>query len=229
MLCSLFSIFDPVCSILFFSGHFKWFMVLLFMLFVNWNYNLTFSGFMLFINILFNLIKDLLKLSFENRYKGVSIMIISIFMMLLIVGEFGMSPYVFTSSSHLAFNLSMSLPMWMGGFIYMFTLNWKSAISHFVPLGCPFILIPFLVVVETLSNFIRPFSLSIRLMSNIMAGHIIVVLLSSIISLLFGNILFLILIVLQSMLLMFEVGVALVQSYVFMSLVSLYWKENLMD
>ena len=43
--------------------------------------------------------------------------------------------------------------------------------SLFVPKGVPFVLLLLLVPIEIISYFIRPFSLSIRLFANMMAGH----------------------------------------------------------
>ena len=43
--------------------------------------------------------------------------------------------------------------------------------SFFVPPGAPKVLIPFLIVIEVISYFVRPVSLSVRLFANMLAGH----------------------------------------------------------
>ena len=43
--------------------------------------------------------------------------------------------------------------------------------SFFVPSGAPKALIPFLVIIEVISYFVRPVSLSVRLFANMLAGH----------------------------------------------------------
>ena len=43
--------------------------------------------------------------------------------------------------------------------------------SFFVPQGAPKVLIPFLIVIEVISYFVRPVSLSVRLFANMLAGH----------------------------------------------------------
>ena len=43
--------------------------------------------------------------------------------------------------------------------------------SFFVPAGAPKVLIPFLIVIEVISYFVRPVSLSVRLFANMLAGH----------------------------------------------------------
>jgi len=44
-------------------------------------------------------------------------------------------------------------------------------LSFFVPKGVPFVLLLLLVPIEIISYFVRPFSLSIRLFANMLAGH----------------------------------------------------------
>jgi F-type H+-transporting ATPase subunit a len=93
-----------------------------------------------------------------------------------------------------------------------------------VPQGTPGILIPFIVCIETIRNVIRPGTLAVRLTANIIAGHLLITLLgntgpsisSSLISLL---------IITQILLLTLESAVAIIQSYVFAVLSTLYSRE----
>nr|QIN90100.1 ATP synthase F0 subunit 6 [Columbicola passerinae] len=150
------------------------------------------------------------------------IFLVSLFVFLFFINETGMIPFVFTSSSHLVFNLSLSIPMWMSGVLL---LSLKSFLSHLLPQGSPMVLSPFLVFVELISLLVRPISLGVRLMSNIMAGHMVLCLIQSMCGdLLSGQSLFSI--VLSSMFLMFEVAVALVQAFVFVNLTYMYLKES---
>lgn len=93
-----------------------------------------------------------------------------------------------------------------------------------MPQGTPGILIPFMVCIETIRNIIRPGTLAVRLMANIVAGHLLITLL--------GNtgphiryFLWLILIV-QIILIFLESAVAFIQSYVFAVLRTLYSRET---
>merc|ERR1712030_71356 len=93
-----------------------------------------------------------------------------------------------------------------------------------VPTGTPRFLMPLIVVIETVRNIIRPTTLSIRLAANMVAGHLLLTLLGSQgpnISLIMIRILLVRLI----LLLMLEVAVACIQSYVFTILSSLYLNE----
>jgi F-type H+-transporting ATPase subunit a len=96
--------------------------------------------------------------------------------------------------------------------------------AHLVPQGTPPILIPFIVVIESIRNIIRPGTLAVRLAANIIAGHLLITLL--------GNtgtslrlILINILIITQLLLLILERAVAIIQSYVFAVLRTLYSRE----
>jgi F-type H+-transporting ATPase subunit a len=95
-----------------------------------------------------------------------------------------------------------------------------------VPQGTPFILIPFIVLIERIRNIIRPGTLAIRLSANIIAGHLLLTLLGNT-----GNnlstLLVSFLIFAQLLLLSLESAVAIIQSYVFTILRTLYSREIL--
>jgi F-type H+-transporting ATPase subunit a len=97
-------------------------------------------------------------------------------------------------------------------------------LAHLVPQGTPYVLIPFIVIIETIRNIIRPGTLAVRLSANIIAGHLLLTLLGNT-----GNSLstFLIslLIVVQLLLLILESAVTIIQSYVFTILRTLYSRE----
>jgi len=83
---------------------------------------------------------------------------------------------------------------------------------------------PVIVVIETVRNIIRPATLAIRLAANIVAGHLLLTLLGSqgpFLGILSLALLFVGLI----LLLLLEVAVACIQSYVFTILRSLYLGE----
>ncbi|VEN36541.1 unnamed protein product, partial [Callosobruchus maculatus] len=95
---------------------------------------------------------------------------------------------------------------------------------HLVPQGTPNLLIPFIVLIESISNIIRPGTLSIRLSANIIAGHLLITLLGRTgpsLSLFIINIL----IITQILLLILETAVSIIQSYVFVVLRTLYSRE----
>jgi len=72
------------------------------------------------------------------------------------------------------FTLSISLIIWSLIILFLLVLNFKSFIAHLVPLGTPGVLTSFIVLVELVRNLIRPITLSVRLMANIVAGHLLI-------------------------------------------------------
>ena len=93
-----------------------------------------------------------------------------------------------------------------------------------MPLGTPYALIPFMVVIELIRSLIRPGTLAVRLAANIVAGHLLLTLLGS----LAPQVNLIILIALLSglvLLITLECAVALIQSYVFSILITLYIEE----
>lgn len=97
-------------------------------------------------------------------------------------------------------------------------------LSHLVPSGTPLLLIHFIVLIELVRNLIRPLTLCVRLIANITAGHLILTLISSLIPKL--NLILILIVYLPILMLIFlEIGVSLIQSYVYTILDSLYSSE----
>jgi F-type H+-transporting ATPase subunit a len=96
----------------------------------------------------------------------------------------------------------------------------------FVPEGVPKPLLPFVVPIEIISYFIRPFSLSIRLFANMMAGHMMLKVIAGFVimlGLLAGWLPLMALVAIYAL----EVLVAVLQAYVFALLTSLYLNDAL--
>jgi len=131
---------------------------------------------------------------------------------------------VFTRRRHISFTLTLALPLWLGRMVLSIIYQYNRLLAHLVPVGTPRFLIPVIVIIETVRNVIRPLTLSIRLAANIVAGHLLLTLLGS-----QGPLLRLfnlsLLIIGLFLLLLLEVAVACIQSYVFTILSSLYLNE----
>nr|YP_010500024.1 ATP synthase F0 subunit 6 [Adiscus speciosus]UWV18188.1 ATP synthase F0 subunit 6 [Adiscus speciosus] len=160
----------------------------------------------------------------NKKSQGSTLILISLFSMILFNNFMGLFPYIFTSSSHMVMTLSLSLPLWISFMIYGWINNTVHMLAHLVPSGTPGILMPFMVCIETISNIIRPGTLAIRLSANMIAGHLLMTLLGNT-----GNSLMVLminlLILVQIALLMLEFAVAVIQSYVFAILTTLYSSE----
>jgi F-type H+-transporting ATPase subunit a len=86
------------------------------------------------------------------------------------------------------------------------------------------VLIPFIVLIETIRNIIRPGTLAVRLIANMTAGHLLITLLGNQTAAA-NNLILIILIFVQILLLTLERAVAIIQSYVFSVLSTLYTRE----
>ena len=99
-----------------------------------------------------------------------------------------------------------------------------SFLAHLVPLGTPYILIPFIVLIEFVRNIIRPITLSVRLAANLVAGHLLITLIRSpAVFISYGSLVFLIRALF--ILIILESAVAFIQAYVFRMLRTLYLRE----
>lgn len=149
---------------------------------------------------------------------------VTLFIYIAITNFLGLFPYVFTTSSHLVFTISLALPLWTGYTLIGWYKNPRRLLAHLVPLGTPLPLIPFIVIIELIRNIIRPLTLSVRLAANIIAGHLLMTLLGSM--LLKTAPMFVTIILIGLVLLaVLETAVALIQAYVFSALRTLYVDE----
>nr|YP_009947898.1 ATP synthase F0 subunit 6 [Aclees cribratus]QOH97066.1 ATP synthase F0 subunit 6 [Aclees cribratus] len=222
MMANLFSTFEPT-TYTYFS--LNWTSSMILFLIIPPMYWLIPSRMnMLWIKIILTLHNEFKILIKNKNYKGSTIFFTSLFTFIMLNNFLGLFPYIFTSSSHLNFTLTLSLPLWLSFFIFGWFKNTTLMFAHLVPQGAPNILLPFLVIIESISNFIRPGTLAIRLTANMIAGHLLVTLLGnsgSSLSLGLLNIL----IIVQIALLVLESAVAIIQSYVFSILSTLYSSE----
>nr|BDE56937.1 ATPase subunit 6 [Aquatica lateralis] len=159
-----------------------------------------------------------------KEMKSTTLIFISLFSLILFNNILSLFPYIFSSTSHLVLTLTLALPLWLSFMIYGWINNTIHMFAHLVPQGTPTILMPFMVCIETISNIIRPGTLAIRLTANMIAGHLLLTLMGNTgnkMSLLMLNIL----VLSQLLLLMLELAVAIIQSYVFSILSTLYSSE----
>lgn len=222
MITNLFSVFDPSAI---FGLSLNWIRTFLGLLIIPSAYWLIPSRYNIFWNsILLTLHKEFKTLLGPSGHNGSTFIFISLFSLILFNNFIGLFPYIFTRTSHLTLTLSLALPLWLSFIIYGWINHTQHIFAHLVPQGTPAILIPFIVCIETIRNIIRPGTLAVRLTANIIAGHLLLTLL--------GNtgpsisyILVTFLLIGQIALLVLESAVAIIQSYVFAVLRTLYSRE----
>nr|VFU78634.1 ATP synthase 6 [Bragasellus peltatus] len=221
MMTNLFSIFDPSSS---WGLSLNWLssMLWLFMFFPI--FYLFQSRLISLWNLLTSYLYKEVSILLPNKNRHFMIIFMSLFIFIMMNNLLGLLPQIFTASSHLSFTLTLALPLWLSYYLYGWVNKFKDMMAHLVPNSTPVILIPFMVVIESVSSIIRPMTLAVRLAANMIAGHLLIALLSNYASI-FSNSMILIVVSSQMLLLILETAVAVIQAYVFMVLSVLYISE----
>nr|ALO77070.1 ATP synthase F0 subunit 6 [Hybosorus sp. HYB02]ALO77315.1 ATP synthase F0 subunit 6 [Hybosorus sp. HYB01] len=221
MMTNLFSTFDPSTN---FSLSLNWLSTFLGLVFLPAAFWLIPSRAQYMWNLITTALHKEFKLLLGEKIKGSTLIFISLFTMIMFNNFLGLFPYIFTSTSHLALTLTLALPLWLSFMIYGWINHTMHMFTHLVPQGTPPVLMPFMVCIETISNIIRPGTLAVRLAANMIAGHLLLTLLGNtgpMLSILMLNAL----LITQLLLLVLESAVAIIQSYVFAILSTLYSSE----
>jgi F-type H+-transporting ATPase subunit a len=151
--------------------------------------------------------------------------VFSLFMFILFGNFLGMVPYGFTFTSHIIVTFAMAAVVFIGVTAIGIARHGLHFLSLFAPQGVPVWLLPLLVPIEMISYFIRPFTLSIRLFANMVAGHAMLAIFAGfVVSLgIFG----ILPLAVTSALVLLELLVAGLQAYVFAVLTCLYLRDAL--
>uniref|UniRef100_UPI003D5AC2DD ATP synthase F0 subunit 6 n=1 Tax=Pristobrycon striolatus TaxID=42536 RepID=UPI003D5AC2DD len=157
-----------------------------------------------------------------------ALILASLMIFLLSLNLLGLLPYTFTPTTQLSLNMGLAVPFWLATVIIGMRNQPTAALGHLLPEGTPVPLIPVLIIIETISLFIRPLALGVRLTANLTAGHLLIQLIATAafvllpmmttVAILTATVLFL--------LTLLEIAVAMIQAYVFVLLLSLYLQEN---
>jgi F-type H+-transporting ATPase subunit a len=153
------------------------------------------------------------------------------FTFLLFCNLQGMIPFSFTVTSHFLITLALSFSIFIGITIVGFQRHGLHFFSFLLPAGVPLPLAPFLVLLELISYCFRALSLGIRLFANMMAGHSLVKILSGFAwTMLFLNNIFYFIGDLGPLFIVLaltglELGVAILQAYVFTILICIYLND----
>ena len=97
--------------------------------------------------------------------------IFTLFIFLLFGNMLGLIPYSYTFTSQIVVTFVLAAFIFVGVTLVALIKHGMHFFSFFVPPGAPKVLIPFLIIIEVISYFVRPVSLSVRLFANMLAGH----------------------------------------------------------
>jgi len=156
-------------------------------------------------------------------------LLFAIFVIVLMSNLIGLLPFSFTPTAQLILTFTLAFICNVGIVIIGFDMHGVHFLRLFVPNGGPAWLLPLITVIELISYLLRTFSLAIRLFANMMAGHTLLHILTtftvgfvnavSIVDTLFAYVAILAVIGL-------ELGIAFLQAYVFLVLVSIYLNDS---
>lgn len=157
--------------------------------------------------------------------------VFTLFVFVLMGNLLGLLPYAFTYTSHLAVTGGLALlifTMVIGFGLYNHGLKF---FSLFAPAGVPWFIYPVLVPIEIISFFVRPLTLSVRLFANMMAGHIMLKVIAGFAAAAAGigagyAVFGVFPVMINVMLMAFELLVAVIQAYVFAILTCVYLKDT---
>lgn len=156
--------------------------------------------------------------------------IYSLFFFILFGNLISNVPYSFAVTASGVVSLGLSFTIFMGVTILSLSIHGVKFFSFFIPAGTPLALVPLLVLIELVSYLARAVSLGVRLFANITSGHTLVKILSTFLEQMFNSSILIALITLIPFTIFIgiiglEVGVSLIQAFVFTLLTCSYIKD----
>jgi|TARA_B110000240_G_C13472497_1_gene441609 ATP synthase subunit 6 len=174
------------------------------------------------------LLFDNINLEGEKYFPYISM----IFMFILFSNLIGLIPYSFTVTSHIVVTFTLSFSIFIGVNIIGFQRHRLNMLSLIIPANSSLALALVLVPIEFVSYIAKPISLGVRLFINLMAGHTLLkvivgfawsmLLLEDLLAIIHLVPLFLLVILMG-----LELGVALIQAYVFTILTCIYLNDSI--
>jgi ATP synthase subunit 6 len=215
MITNLFSIFDP--SVLSFELYWVSLILPVFLIFL-FSFNLGSMKNLLQHSFGF-LTSEIFQLS-SGKQLTFSLFF-SLFFIILFLNFRSLMSFIYSPTSQISVIVPISLMFWGTPFLFRWFARTSGAIKSLLPQGTPYVLVPFIILIEIVRVTIRPVTLSVRLTANITAGHLLLsILINYYIEI---NSLFITIPIFLMDLL--EIAVSLIQSYVFFTLVLIYSSE----
>lgn len=186
------------------------------------------------VEIIYSYIEEIARSSIggENYRKYIP-MLMNIFIFILVNNLIGLIPYSFTTTSHMAITFTMSLSIIIGVTFIGIRKHSIGFFTLFIPSGLNTglirILIPLIFVIEVISYLTRIISLSVRLTANMMSGHTLLKIIANFglkYTAFYPYILVLIPLIILLPVIILELGVAIIQAYVFTMLTASYIKDG---
>jgi len=121
--------------------------------------------------MMYEFVAEMVRSNVGNEGRPYFSFIFTLFMFILFSNLIGLIPYSYTVTSQIVVTFAMALFIFIGVTIIAVVKHGFHFFSFFIPSGAPKALLPLIFVIEVISYFIRPVSLSVRLFANMLAGH----------------------------------------------------------
>jgi len=121
--------------------------------------------------MLYEFVSDMVRSNVGSEGRPYFPFVFTLFVFVLFSNLLGLIPYSYTTTSQIIVTFAMAMFIFIGVTLIALFKHGLHFFSFFVPAGAPKVLIPFLVLIEVISYFVRPVSLSVRLFANMLAGH----------------------------------------------------------
>lgn len=166
-----------------------------------------------------------------SHIKGITLILASRITLTLSTNIIGQLPYTYPITVSPVFSITLCLPIWFGAITSSLIYAPTHFLAGLIPLSTPLILTPIVTTAELMRNLVRPISHCARLTINTTLGHLYLKLAASfsIYTLASSNGLRLttfILLSLTVILIFFEVIIALLQSYIYCFLLTIYITDH---
>lgn len=180
-----------------------------------------------FAEVLYNFIKNLVtsNINHEKHNKFLPL-IFSLFFFIFFANAFGLMPYAFTITSHIAVTASLACIVFILSIVISIVQNGPIGFfTALVPSGVPKALAPLMLIIEFFTYLARPLTLAVRLAVNMVAGHTMMKVVAGFVAMMgtFG----IVPILFNTALTGFEFFVAGLQAYIFSMLSCIYINDAL--
>lgn len=187
-------------------------------------------GLAAFVELLVVFIRDdIAEKSIGHEGRKFTPLLCSFFFFILFAALLGLMPFAAVSTGNIAVTMALAT---VSFFAQQYAgISKYGLVRHFVglvPPGLPLWLLPFILPVEILGMFTKPFALMIRLFANMLAGHMVITTLLLLIPLMatvrifFGVAMIPISLLLGLFIMLLEILVAFIQAYIFTLLSAIF-------
>jgi F-type H+-transporting ATPase subunit a len=174
--------------------------------------------------MLFSLIDNMVEENVGHGGKRFVPFVFSLFLFVLFANLLGLTPYSFTTTSHIAVTFTLAILVFLVMTITGFVIHGAHFFSFFLPAGTPLWLAPLMIIIELFTYLSRPITLSVRLAANMVAGHVLLKVLAGFVlmmGLMWGWVPLSFLVMFTG----FELFVAVLQAYIFTILTCAYLND----